>query len=89
MAWRPPEARLADVQEAHRLKAEGMKMDEIANYMGVGRSTISNYLNSPNTGDLYKRRKRQWSICSKCGGRMSYGASQCKKCYRRERGIID
>lgn len=80
MAFRPAEDREADVTRAKEMRAKGMTIAAIANHMGLARTTVSNYLNHPETGQLYRHRKRQWKLCPGCGRRMSYGASRCMKC---------
>lgn len=80
MAYRPPYERMEDVERAWQMREQGMTISSIANALGLARTTVSNYINHPETGKLYRKRLRQWQMCPRCGGRMSYGAKQCKKC---------
>lgn len=79
MAWRHPLERKRDVERARALYLEYRNITRVAREMGLPRSTVSDYINHPDSGELYRTRPRQYAICPKCGGKMSYGASHCSR----------
>lgn len=85
MAYRHPQDRQRDVERAQQLRAEGLNVSGVALAMGIGRSTASDLLNYPDQGELYKKRRRSFAICPGCGGKMSHGATRCRKC-RKDQG---
>lgn len=64
-----------------------MTITEIANSLGVGRSTAADYINHPRTGETYRKRRRQFDKCPNygCNREMSYGANQCGHCRKEGR----
>lgn len=56
------------VAEAQRLRAQGLKMREIAEEMGQPISTIDGYINDPDREKQKARFARYGGSCPKCGG---------------------
>lgn len=56
------------VVEAQRLRAEGLKLREIADVMGTKLKTVHTWLSDPDLSRQRARRRRYAAPCSVCGG---------------------
>jgi transcriptional regulator with XRE-family HTH domain len=78
--------RAEKVAEAQSLRRQGLKHHEVAEQMGVARTTVSAYLNDPD-GSVDRARKDSYrGVCESCGARTdgSNGRDaappRCKNC---------
>lgn len=81
MSWRPAAERALLVARAQRLRADGLTHREIAERLGVERTTVTGYLSHPIGLRYHDRPNVQWSTCRDCGVDCSHDAQQCRRCY--------
>jgi predicted transcriptional regulator len=83
------------VKATWRMAADGMLLREIADVLGLRRSTVSAYLNDPDGSQLLARKARYAGVCEDCGGPTTGTANGrdrvpkvCKSCsHAREKSV--
>lgn len=74
------------VAKAQILRAEGLKLREIAKKMGVAVQTVNSWLCDPDGSKAKARKASYTGICSECGGPTPYGGGRvtlrCGDCRR-------
>ena len=85
MAWRSPEERAKDAVQAKKYRKAGLTLHQISALMGFAPNTISDMINYPEKGELYRHQRkrnvnRYTKVCPKCGGKMSHDSTQCWDC---------
>lgn len=80
-----------NVARVRALRAEGKSFREIAAEMGMGRSTVNEYILDPDRAAVIARKAPQGGACVDCGAKTTYRtggpAERCRRCFEAAQRI--